>query len=283
MCRYFVLLIVLISCSNAAIGPQSDRGPMVIATYNLRFDTPRDAPVNTWPSRYSLIAQVINKYAIDIFGSQEGLLHQLEDLNRVLPGYTYIGTGRNGGTSGEYSAIFYKKSTFELLEKGDFFLSPTPGRPGKGWDAALSRICTWGRFKELASGFTFYFFNAHFDHIGIEARKKSTLLMLDRMKEIAGPAPVIFTGDLNFDQYDSNYPVINTSGIVADAYDLADSISANKSTYNGFDTSKAGDRRIDHIFVSSHFNVNKYIIATDHFNGKLPSDHYPVVITVNKK
>ena len=59
-----------------------------------------------------------------------------------------------------------KKVKFELLEQGTFWLSPASAVPSKGWDAALPRICTWGQFRDKGTGFVFYFFNTHFDHMG---------------------------------------------------------------------------------------------------------------------
>ena len=102
-----------------------------VATYNLRYDNPDDIG-NLWAQRLPVIANQIKFHDFDIFGTQEGMVHQLQGLEKDLPGYTYIGVGRDDGkTKGEYSAIFYKKSKFELLKKGDFWLSPTTDKPNK--------------------------------------------------------------------------------------------------------------------------------------------------------
>jgi hypothetical protein len=70
-----------------------------IATYNLRYD-----PVRTIPSpatagrlRYPNIAKIIRFNDLDIFGTQEGLYHQLTQLNDSLPGYKWLGAGRDDG------------------------------------------------------------------------------------------------------------------------------------------------------------------------------------------
>ena len=55
--------------------------------------------------------------------------------------------GRDDGkTKGEYAAIFYDKQKLRLVDSGHFWLSETPEKPGPGWDAACTRICTWGLF-----------------------------------------------------------------------------------------------------------------------------------------
>ena len=131
------------------------------------------------------------------------LLHQLKDMKEALPGYDYIGVGRDDGKDkGEHSAIFYRTDKFDIVEKGDFWLSETPDVPSKGWDAVLPRICSWGHFKCKDTGFEFLFFNLHMDHIGKKARVESAFLVQEKMKELGRGKnlPAILTGDFNVDQ-----------------------------------------------------------------------------------
>ena len=113
--------------------------------------------VMAWGQRYPYIAQLIQLSRIlIIFGTQEGKYQQLQDLKNAMPGYDYIGVGRDDGKqAGEHSAIFYRKEKFEVLDHGDFWLSTITDRPNKGWDAVLPRICTWGKFRDKQTGFTF--------------------------------------------------------------------------------------------------------------------------------
>src|SRR5690606_5842166 len=148
---------------------------------------------------------------------QEALARQLEDLDKLLIEYDRIGVGREDGKAGgEFSPIFYKKDRLELLDHDTFWLSETPEKPSKGWDAALNRICTWGKFRDRLSGEEFFHFNLHMDHMGQEARKNSSLLIVEKIREIAGDAPVILSGDFNFDQTHPNYQLIVKSGVVED-------------------------------------------------------------------
>ena len=124
--------------------------------------------------------------------------------------------------AGEHSAIFYRTDKFEVIDKGDFWMSETPDVPSKGWDAVLPRICSWGHFKCKDSGFEFLFFNLHMDHIGKNARVESALLVLKKMKEIGDGLPVILTGDFNVDQTHKSYDVLVNKWTLCDSYEKCD-------------------------------------------------------------
>ena len=280
---------------------------MVVATFNIRNANGGDSiSGNGWGQRYPYIAQMVQFHGFEIFGTQEGKYHQLQDLKAAMPGYDYIGVGRDDGKqAGEFSAIFYKTDRFEVLEHGDFWLSPETDHPNKGWDAALPRICTWGKFKEKNSGFEFIYFNLHMDHIGVQARSESAKLILQKVKEQPSHIPVILSGDFNVDQTNESYALLNNSGVMRDAYEMADLRYAPNGTFNGFYPDRMTTSRIDHIFLSDDFQVLKYGILTDTYrtpvkesaekekNGnfpkevsmqkyeaRMPSDHFPVMIVV---
>ncbi|WP_256012611.1 endonuclease/exonuclease/phosphatase family protein [Desertivirga xinjiangensis] len=255
-----------------------------IASYNLRFANEGDS-LNAWRYRKSTVSDLIRFHDFDIFGTQEGLHQQLTELKAELKLYDYTGIGRNDGkAAGEFCAIFYKKSKFSFRKGGTFWLSEKDtDKPIKGWDAVLPRICTWGLFKDNESGLSFYFFNTHFDHKGVQARLESSKLILSKIKQIAGNSPVVLAGDFNVDQHDNSYAILNDSPLIEDAYRLADIKLANNGTFNGFRVGTTSSSRIDHIFLSNNFKVNRYGILTDSYQGRLPSDHYPVLIVVEPK
>ncbi len=268
-----VILILLLS--SAAFAQQ-----LHVGTYNLRYDNAEDSVKgNGWQHRYPVIANIIRFNDLDIFGTQEGLYHMLNNLTDSLPGYKWIGVGRDDGKqAGEHSAIFYKTAKFKLLKQGNFWLSTITDRPNKGWDAVLPRICTWGEFREIKTGFTFYFFNLHMDHIGVVARRESAKLVLSRVKQMAGKVPAILTGDFNVDQTSESYAVVNNSGLLKDCYTLSPIKLATSGTFNSFDVNTSNFSRIDHIFITRNFKVKRYGILTNTYHGRLPSDHYPVVV-----
>jgi endonuclease/exonuclease/phosphatase family metal-dependent hydrolase len=190
----FMLAILLI-----AVGTGFARGgqPINVATYNLRYNNPGDG-LNAWPNRKEHVKALIRYHEFDIFGTQEGLIGQLNDLAE-LQEYAFIGAGRDDGKqAGEHSAIFYRKDRFQLLDNGDFWLSETPEQPSKGWDATCcNRICSWAKFRDMELKKDFYFFSVHFDHQGVQARRESGKLMVEKIQVIAGNAPVICVGDFN--------------------------------------------------------------------------------------
>lgn len=249
-----------------------------VATYNLRYDNQRDTG-NLWVNRAPVVANLIRFHDFDIFGTQEGLKNQLDDINAALTQYARYGAGRDDGKEkGEHSAIFYKTDRFSLLNKGDFWLSQTPGKPSLGWDAICCyRICSWVYLQDKKSRKKFYFFNAHFDHQGVQARMESSKLILQKIKEIAGNEPVILTGDLNGSQTSDWYLAIANSKQVEDTYKHVKHPYVNNASFNGFGTAKGGYDIIDHIFISEQFKVQKWGILTDTYQGKFPSDHFPVV------
>src|SRR5690606_36648222 len=212
---------------------------------------------------------------------QEGLKHQVEAIKSALPGLDYIGVGRDDGReAGEYSPVFFDTAKFEVIKQGTFWLAENTETPNKGWDAALPRICTWGLFRDKRTGSEFFLFNTHFDHVGVEARKESAKLIVEKARELGSGTPMIITGDFNVDQHRDSYQLLNTGGAVKDAYELAPLKYAPNGTFNGFDITRGGESRIDHIFLSPPFNVVRYGILTDSYNGKLPSDHFPVMAEV---
>lgn len=274
------------------------------ASYNLRNANGGDSlKGNGWGYRYPVIAQMVRYHEFDIFGTQECFAHQLADMKEALPGYDCIGVGRDDGkTQGEHSAIFYRTDKFELMDKGDFWLSETPDVPSKGWDAVLPRICSWGHFKVRETGFEFLFFNLHMDHIGKNARVESAYLVQRKMKELGKGLPVILTGDFNVDQTHRSYAALVSEGVLCDSYEKADYRYATNGTFNGFKPESYTDSRIDHVFVSPEFHVTKYGVLTDTYRrpvgektsvedapreisvkayeARTPSDHFPVKVNL---
>jgi endonuclease/exonuclease/phosphatase family metal-dependent hydrolase len=213
------------------------------------------------------------------------LKNQLDDISNALPEYTRYGKGRDDGSDkGEHSAIYFKKDKFNILKKGDFWLSQTPDKPSLGWDATCcNRICSWVQLEDKKTKKRFYFFNAHFDHQGKQARVESGKLMLQKIKEIAGNEPVIFTGDLNGDHKSEWYQTVANSNTLKDTYTKVKYPYANNASFNAFGGSKNRTEIIDHVFTTRHFEVDKWGVLTDTYFGKFPSDHFPVLVKVKLK
>lgn len=250
-------------------------------SFNIRYDEPRDG-MNAWPNRKQKVAGVIRFHKADLVGVQEALLPQLRDLEGLLPDMAWCGVGRTDGKeAGEFSAILYRRSRFEMLETRTFWLSETPDVAGsKGWDAALPRIVTWARFRDRTTGKTFVHFNTHFDHMGENAREQSAALILKKAAEIAPKLPFFITGDLNVTEDTAAYKTLakGTDSLrVFDArYRSVNGHFGGDSTWNGFKELTPG-RKIDFIFVRDGVKVLEHGVLSDRWGELWASDHLPVV------
>ena len=248
-----------------------------IATFNIRYDNRNDSG-NLWIDRKPYVAGLVKFHDFDIVGMQEVLKNQLDDLSSLLSDYDHVGVGRDDGKDkGEHEPVFFRKSRFVLLQHGDFWLSETPEKPGPGWDARLNRICTWVQLQDRQTKKKFYLFNVHFDHQGIQARNESSKLMLSKIKSIAGNSPVILTGDFNGDHQSQWYNTLATSGFIRDALKEVKEPYFNNGSFNSFGKSLTHHAVIDHIFISKDFTATKWGVLTDSYQGKYPSDHFPVM------
>jgi len=276
--KKFLIFISLCTLQYGALQAQD----LKVLTYNLRYDTEKDG-ANRWDNRKDFLISQLQFYQPDVFGTQEGLLHQLQAIRGGLEDYDFIGKGRDDGDEeGEFSAIFYNHYAVNLLSENTFWLSETPKVPSKGWDAAIKRVCTYGLFESRNEGKKFYVFNTHLDHIGETARKESVKLILKRIESInTARFPVIIMGDFNLEP--DHEAIVGLSQVMQDAHTLAGSAAFGpEGTFNGFEPDKKVTRRIDYIFLSpSDFKLLKYGILTATIEGRHPSDHFPVYTELN--
>jgi len=274
--KIFILFIVLLIFESIKCQTFS------LMTYNVRYGLADDG-VNSWEFRKEFLTSQIKFYNPDIFGTQEGLPFQVEFIDLKLPNHSFIGKSRDADGKGEYSAIFYNHEKFEVIKQVTFWLSPTPLIPSKGWDAAYSRVCTYGLFKDKESKKEFWVINTHFDHIGIRAREQSVLLILKKIKEInIKNHPLIFMGDLNAEP--DSKPIKNIKKELNDSKEISlEKPFGPEGTFNAFDFNKPVSTRIDYIFISKNNNikVNKYAALSDSKDLKYPSDHLPVYIEIS--
>lgn len=257
---------------------------MNIVTFNIRYNTPNDGE-NAWPNRIEMVNSLLRFHEADIFGLQEALHEQILDVENGLPEYEWFGVGRDDGEKGgEFSPIFYKPAKFILLKKGTFWLSGTPEKPSKGWDAALNRVVTWGKFQSKVSGKQFLVFNTHFDHKGVEARKNSAIFIRNKIEEMTYNInlPVILTGDLNLTP--DQEPISLLKKYLSDSRDISEQKPYGPvGTFTSFDWNAPMEKRIDYIFVQGRIKVLKYAVLTDAKNQRFPSDHLPVFVKVQLK
>jgi endonuclease/exonuclease/phosphatase family metal-dependent hydrolase len=121
---------------------------------------------------------------------------------------------------------------------------------------------------------------------------------------MCGNDPVILAGDFNVDQTNNTYLILAHSEILKDAYEAAGLRFALNGTFNAFNPDLKTESRIDHLFVSPFFQVDKYGVLTDTYHTKVndtiirssnfpkevslmdyvartPSDHFPVKVNLS--
>ena len=252
-------------------------------TYNIRLDIASDG-ANAWPYRRALIAELIRHEAPDLLGMQEVLLGQKRDLEAALPGYAMVGAARDDGReAGEFSPLAYRRERFELVQSGTFWLSPTPEVPGKGWDAAFPRIATWAILRERHTGAELRVLNTHLDHVGEQARANGAAMIVEWARSGPGAGlPTIVMGDFNAAPDSAPY-----RRLTDEPSPLVDSRSASRTppygpagTFTAFDIMREAGAPIDHILVGPSWRVESHAVITQHWGGRLPSDHYPVLVTL---
>ena len=272
--------------SSGIAGPPvaSSNAALRVMSFNIRLNVASDS-ANAWPYRIDAVERIMQD--ADVVGVQEALPGMLETLDTRLDGWTRIGVGRDADGGGEYSAIFYRTDRLERLADDTFWLSETPEVPGsKSWDAAITRIATWGTFRDRASGDELTIINTHFDHIGQTAREQSAQLIVDRFDQLAGDGPVVLMGDFNVTPDNPVYPVLTEGTGLADARLISSTPPRGvAATWNGFRRDELV-RRIDFVFVRG-LAVQQFatrdesigeVLGTD--NTLYPSDHFAVMATV---
>ncbi len=283
------MVALLLSLPVAA---EADQAVLRVMTYNIRLDTPSDG-VNNWSHRRDWLTSQIHWLRPDIFGLQEVVINQKRDIANAMLDFVLVGNGRDDGKdAGESSPIGYNVHRFSLLGSGTFWLSPTPNVPSKGWDAAYPRVATWVRLREKTGGKLILVINTHWDHIGGEARKQSGLLLkqwlLDHRKR---RDHVILIGDFNCETEseplkiltDLNSPVwLRNASLNSTSRPFGPS-----GTFNDFKLQPETPRTIDHILVGGHKGgeilINRYAVIAQNIDGRMISDHYPVIAELQVK
>lgn len=254
--------------------------PLTVCTYNLRFAS-ASGP-NAWALRRPLMRELLRDLSPDVLGTQEGVYSQLKDIAADLPGYEWIGLGRDGGSRGEFMAVFYRTSRLEPLEFDHFWLSDTPDVIGSStWGNRVRRMVTWVKFRDRASREEFYFVNTHFDHQVQQAREKSAELVRNRIAALTN-APVLLVGDFNAAAHSNRvHSILTADGFLRDLWDEAPvRRGENLGTFNGFQATPVNGPRIDWILARGNIRVSTIEIVPFSKEGRWPSDHLPVVAQI---
>lgn len=274
--------------------------PVRVVTYNIRYATKNPAPKEEpWSVRRSKLCAQMRFLAAGqssvFFCLQEVLYEQLVDIqDRLGPSWSHIGVGRqDGDKGGEFSPIFFRVDSWTCERNKTYWLSPTPDRPSKGWDAALERIVTVGSFRHHKTGNLAIVMATHFDHAGKQAREESARLIVRLASEWKSggggaeeaQAPLILGGDFNSTPADEAYKALteegtgmkDVSGLLPDDLKYGNP----EITYTSFDQPNETPKAIDFLFVheSSTLKLLGFAILDNrHDDGVFLSDHRAVVL-----
>ncbi|MFM7102711.1 MAG: endonuclease/exonuclease/phosphatase family protein [Verrucomicrobiota bacterium] len=249
---------------------------LAVMTYNLRYGSVSGP--EAWSRRRPLIGQVFQQYAPDVLGTQEGLYWQLKDLAADQGAYDWIGHGRDGGSRGEFMAVYFRRERLEPMEYEHFWLSDTPEVIGSStWGNTNRRMVTWVRFKDRRTGREFHFWNTHLDHALQPAREKGAELILKRLGRVPAALPVLLVGDFNAEARNNPaYDLLTGGGLTDTWYAAGERRQEDANSFNGFQPLRREGRRIDWILGRGLASVRAAEVVTLQPGGQFPSDHCPV-------
>ncbi len=244
------------------------------------------------PERAPRVISILKKYQPDIIGFQEVTPRWFELLGDYFEaeGFEVFNKYR-AESNKESTPLLWKKDRFECLDKGYFWLSDTPEIESKGWDNyGCHRICMWAKLKDLTNGKVFIAANTHFG-FGDQCQTDSARLILSRVNAHDTDA-VFVTADYNF-----NNTMLGYKEMTKDFVDVTAVTTGDKApTYHGYNdanalpddeielTKKTFGGHIDFCFANPKGIIPiSGKVYRDHFDGKFPSDHNPVLFELDIK
>jgi endonuclease/exonuclease/phosphatase family metal-dependent hydrolase len=282
---FTILMAVFVASPDSGLA-QKQTSDVRVMSYNIRYGTAKDGD-NHWDKRKEFLVETIRAFDPDLLGTQETLGFQRNYLAEKLTGYDVLGVGRDDGKdAGEMTALYYKRSRFEKLDGGHFWLSETPDQPAsKSWDTSLTRMATWVKLRDRLQpkARPLMFFNTHFDHRGTQARLESAKLIRRRVTDASKTCRVIVTGDFNAGEDSPPYQAFFGLGEggkspLRDVYRITHPTrAANEGTFSSFNVETTSGPRIDWIGVSAEWEVLKSEIDRTARDGHTPSDHFAMI------
>ncbi|WP_232376138.1 endonuclease/exonuclease/phosphatase family protein [Amycolatopsis aidingensis] len=250
-----------------------------VMSFNIRYDAGAEPGTpDSWTDRRPVLARLLWLERPTVLGVQEALYHQVKQVSADLPGhYDWIGLGREGGSRGEFMAVYYDTRRVEPVDFDHFWLSDTPKVIGSAsWGNTVVRMVTWVRFRDRR-GREFVHVNTHFDHRSENSRQRSAELVAERITGFDPGLPVVLTGDFNTPAEDSESFRILTAAGLGDTWHTADRrLTPAWGTFGGYREPVRGGTRIDWILANQGIDVRAAAINTFTLRGRYPSDHLPV-------
>jgi len=281
--RIAILCILFFTSTECSFGQTTS---LKVISFNIRYNNPNDGE-NSWSNRSEKVRNFLVNEQPDICGFQEVLHNEVLEVetffynitNKKLL-YKRVGVGREDGeTKGEYSPIYFNSNRFSLIKSKTVWLSETPTKPSKGWDAACERIATFALLFDLKTTDTLLVVNSHWDHEGVRARQESAKLILKEIEAFSSIQNIIFMGDLNCTPEDAALKKLR-----ATFSDAGIGISSKVGTFNRFERAKNPEApRIDYVFYKlKNFGFSSYKVGNTDVAEPLLSDHFPIIVEFEK-
>eukprot|EP00441_Pelagodinium_beii_P014572 CAMPEP_0197660560 /NCGR_PEP_ID=MMETSP1338-20131121/50919_1 /TAXON_ID=43686 ORGANISM="Pelagodinium beii, Strain RCC1491" /NCGR_SAMPLE_ID=MMETSP1338 /ASSEMBLY_ACC=CAM_ASM_000754 /LENGTH=335 /DNA_ID=CAMNT_0043237931 /DNA_START=28 /DNA_END=1035 /DNA_ORIENTATION=+ len=290
--------------------------------FNLRteFKNADDGP-NGWVHRRQACADIIRMRQPPLVCVQEATPAMLDFMVSHIGEnqYAWIGTSRSLKTGDEMAGFLYNKSCMDLVVHQPMWLAPDGiPRGAPGWDAMYPRTLETAVFRYWAHGSAgeprqqeigmLRVLNAHFDHIGVEARKRSAELIAKTiaMGVLEWPQCVqVVTGDFNnIKSSNECYSILTAgqTGLLDSAREVKlpkDVVPFTLHKFQGLNfVAERGDGTVDLSAASQELDAQhidwvlyrngsdlqvkamQYEVITDRIpDGPFLSDHFPVSVT----
>lgn len=284
-----LLCLALGGCGSEPEPEPEPARPLGVMTYNVMCWACGGDAYDPWTERLAYFADIFQRHEPDLIGTQEltGYLDDVEGLLGTLPGFAALYYAPEDRPAYPDAAIFYRKSRFSVLEHGEYWLSPTPDKPSSTGFAKpqLARLVKWALLSDKAGDRKLYFASTHFDN-NSPSQELSAPLVLERTAPWVGEHPVLFVGDFNSKPGSTAYSILTTDSshgfVLENTFDLSPEtrVVSVQSPTPAYDFAQ----RIDHMFVAGEgFQVSDWAVDVSVYgpNDRPPSDHFPMVATVD--
>lgn len=303
MKRFLLVLLASVALS-AGMAAETHN----FANYNIRYVNPNNGDTGDkhWSNRGKYVAEIVTDYDFDVVGMEEVTgrdngnsvnpstgRSQLEDLKAWLPDYNFLAWERSGNKDYSYNVLAYKKSRYECLDSGCFWLSPTPDTASGGWDPTpeyhnLWRTCGWAKLKVKETGEIFFFAVTHVNYGPSLDGRNSGKLISERLAGIAGDYPLVLVGDFNMRRDDHVEAYTNYAAHFYDAALSADenyclpqsnpSTTVTGQNWYTVDDSRMSGSEFDYCFYRKMHALSRHIITENYGRSVNPSDHFPLLM-----
>lgn len=246
-----------------------------LISFNIRCCDDKDG--NSVCERAPRLAEITGKYDADIIGFQEFTVPWEKEIEKYyLDKYEMFNLYRSKSEL-EGAPILWKKGKFELLDKGNFWLSDTPEVESRGWDELYNcwRMCEYVILKHIESGKVFTYMNTHYG-FGDNGQVASSKLIYEYSKKISSN-PTFITGDFNMRPTSKGY-----AEMVKHFTDVnGATVNDRRTTYHGYGT--VDNEHIDYCFVDDKIKPVSLKIIDETVDSKYPTDHYGLFIELEIK